>query len=144
MGESAALPLRYYATNVGGTVTLLRLLEKYNCRKVVFSSSATVYGDPSVNSSSDSESIHEEIPLGPTSPYGRTKFFAEEILRDVASSAPGKWKICILRYFNPFGCHPSGDIGEDPTGIPNNLVPFILQVPLSSLFSFFKCWQMLL
>lgn len=121
VGESVSKPLAYYDCNVGGTTALLEVLQSRNVNNFVFSSSATVYGDP------------EELPLRETarlqamSPYGRTKLFIEEILRDCYASDPS-WNILILRYFNPIGAHPSGKIGEDPQGIPNNLMPFISQV----------------
>ena len=121
VGESVSKPLEYYDCNVGGTTALLEVLQRRNVNNFVFSSSATVYGDP------------EELPLRETarlqamSPYGRTKLFIEEILRDCYASDPS-WNILILRYFNPIGAHPSGKIGEDPQGIPNNLMPFISQV----------------
>ena len=121
VGESVSKPLEYYDCNVGGTTALLEVLQRHNVNNFVFSSSATVYGDP------------EELPLRETarlqamSPYGRTKLFIEEILRDCYASDPS-WNILILRYFNPIGAHPSGKIGEDPQGIPNNLMPFISQV----------------
>jgi len=121
VGESATEPLRYYDVNVGGTISLLRVLERHAVRNVVFSSSATVYGDP------DSSPIAEDAPLRPTNPYGRTKFAIELLLRDVAASDPA-WHVALLRYFNPVGAHPSGHIGEDPSGVPNNLMPFVMQV----------------
>lgn len=124
VGESVAKPLYYYRNNLSGTLNLLQLLEKYKCTNLVFSSSATVYGEPSA----DPSKIEETYLLRATNPYGRTKLFIEDILRDVAIGSPGKWKICILRYFNPVGNHTSGLIGEDPNGAPNNLFPFILQV----------------
>lgn len=124
VGESVAHPLMYYENNITGAVNLLKLMDKYECRKLVFSSSATVYGEPS----GDACAITEDFLLRCTNPYGRTKLFIEDILRDVAVSAPGKWKLCILRYFNPFGADSSGSIGENPQGIPNNLFPYILQV----------------
>lgn len=124
VGESVAQPVRYYENNLGSTLNLLKLMDQYECRNLVFSSSATVYGEPK----QDPSKITEDYELSATNPYGRTKLFIEEILRDVAISAPGMWKICLLRYFNPVGAHPSGLIGEDPNGIPNNLVPYILQV----------------
>jgi UDP-glucose 4-epimerase len=123
VGESVAHPLDYYDCNVSGTVRLLQALEKFpRVRKFVFSSSATVYGDPEVLP------IVETARLQATNPYGRTKLFIEEILRDLYASQPESWDILILRYFNPIGAHPSGLIGEDPRGIPNNLMPFIAQV----------------
>lgn len=128
MGESVQQPLRYYSNNVIGTLNLLRLMESYGVRNLVFSSSATVYGDPSPL---DPSKITEEYPLKTTNPYGTTKLQIEEICRDVAKSKAGtneRWKIILLRYFNPVGAHSSGRIGEDPKGIPNNLTPYILQV----------------
>jgi UDP-glucose 4-epimerase len=121
VGESVARPLAYYDNNVAGTVTLLRCLDAAGVRRLVFSSSATVYGDP------QSVPIREDAPTGPTNPYGRTKWMIEFILQDLASADP-RWAIGNLRYFNPAGAHPSGRIGEDPQGIPNNLLPFIAQV----------------
>lgn len=121
VGESVSNPLDYYDCNVGGTLTLLRLLEEHKIHKFVFSSSATVYGDPEMLP------IPENARLQATNPYGRTKLFIEEILRDVCI-ANEQFGVFILRYFNPIGAHPSGLIGEDPQGIPNNLMPFIAQV----------------
>ena len=121
VGESVAKPLEYYDNNVGGTVTLLEVMKKAGIDTIVFSSSATVYGDP------DFLPLREEHPLRATNPYGRTKLMIEEILRDLFVAEP-YWRIAILRYFNPVGAHPSGRIGEDPRGIPNNLMPFITQV----------------
>lgn len=126
VGESVALPLKYYDNNIGGTVALLSLLDKHDVRRLVFSSSATVYGDP------ESLPIDESAALTATNPYGRTKLFIEEILRDVAKTN-SDWKIMILRYFNPIGAHESGRIGEDPEGIPNNLMPYISQVSVGRL-----------
>src|SRR3954447_5975525 len=120
VGESVAEPLRYYEHNVAGTVQLLRAMERFDVHDLVFSSSCTVYGDP------PTMPITEDTPLGASSPYGRTKLHIEEMLRDVA--ATGGWRIALLRYFNPVGAHPSGLIGEDPVGIPNNLMPYIMQV----------------
>jgi UDP-glucose 4-epimerase len=122
VGESVANPLAYYDCNVGGAVTLLQLLQERGVSKFVFSSSATVYGEPEVLP------LVESARLQATNPYGRTKLFIEEILRDVHASNPAFWNTLILRYFNPIGAHPSGRIGEDPAGIPNNLMPFIAQV----------------
>ena len=146
VGESVAQPLRYYQHNVGGTMNLLSLLEQYRCRRLVFSSSATVYGLPEANP------IPETAKLQTTNPYGQTKLVIEEMLRDLAkappaeesaataaaagagsdaaaaSSADSGWRIVILRYFNPIGADPSGLIGEDPLGPPNNLLPFVMQV----------------
>lgn len=127
VGESVSQPLDYYHANVAGTVTLLRVLQEHQQKQqkpmnFVFSSSATVYGDPEVLP------ITEGARLSATSPYGRTKLFIEDILRDLRRSAPATWNILILRYFNPVGAHPSGRIGEDPIGKPNNLMPYISQV----------------
>ena len=121
VGESVAEPLRYYENNVAGTLVLLDVMREAGVRDLVFSSSATVYGEP------DEVPIDETAPLRATNPYGRTKLFIEEILRDVAASEEG-WRVLLLRYFNPVGAHPSGRIGEDPEGIPNNLMPFVMQV----------------
>lgn len=121
VGESVANPLEYYDNNINGTLVLLEVMKKHKCKKIVFSSSATVYGDP------HSTPIKENFPVGATTnPYGRTKYFIEEILRDVYIS-DNEFKIVLLRYFNPVGAHKSGTIGEDPNGIPNNLMPFIAQ-----------------
>lgn len=121
VGESVAIPLDYYENNIGCTLSLLQVMKKYNVKNVVFSSSATVYGDP------HTVPITEDFPLSATNPYGRTKLFIEEILRDVHRSNKD-WNIILLRYFNPVGAHISGTIGEDPKGIPNNLVPYVTQV----------------
>mmetsp|Transcript_26977 Transcript_26977/g.56497 ORF Transcript_26977/g.56497 Transcript_26977/m.56497 type:complete len:399 (-) Transcript_26977:102-1298(-) len=121
VGESVAQPLAYYDCNIGGTVQLLELLRAHQVQNFVFSSSATVYGDPEMLP------VTEAAQLSATNPYGRTKLFIEEILRDCYASDP-TWNTLILRYFNPIGAHPSGQIGEDPQGIPNNLMPFIAQV----------------
>lgn len=121
VGESVAKPLLYYDCNVGGTVNLLSALGKRNINNFVFSSSATVYGEP------EFLPLSENARLQATNPYGRTKLFIEEILRD-SHASDDKWNTLILRYFNPIGAHPSGRIGEDPQGIPNNLMPFIAQV----------------
>ncbi len=120
VGESVEKPLEYYDNNVNGTVTLCRVMQQYGCKSIIFSSSATVYGDPATTP------IKEDFPTSATNPYGRSKLFIEEILRDVYGS-DNSWKIVLLRYFNPVGAHPSGLIGEDPNGIPNNLMPFIAQ-----------------
>lgn len=122
VGESVQLPLHYYANNLQGTVNLVHCLDKFDCRAVAFSSSATVYGDP------DFVPITEVHPLRSTNPYGKTKLFIEEILGDVCIAQENKWSVALLRYFNPIGAHPSGLIGEDPQGKPNNLVPFVSQV----------------
>ena len=121
VGESVQLPLDYYENNVQGTLSLLRVMLNLGVKKLVFSSSATVYGDP------EYLPIDEVHPLDPQSPYGQTKLQIEEILRDVAK-ADQDWKIAVLRYFNPTGAHPSGLLGERPQGVPNNLMPYIAQV----------------
>ena len=115
------IPLKYYHNNLTGTLHLLNLLQEHGCKNFVFSSSATVYG---LNKEMP---VTEEAPIGATNPYGRTKLFIEEFLRDLSKSDKS-WNILILRYFNPVGAHASGKIGEDPSGIPNNLMPFIAQV----------------
>ena len=120
VGESVELPLKYYDNNVNGTAVLCEVMAEYSCKSIVFSSSATVYGDPHTTP------ITEDFPLSATNPYGRSKLFVEEILRDLYIS-DNEWKIVLLRYFNPVGAHISGTIGEDPNGIPNNLMPFIAQ-----------------
>lgn len=121
VGESVEQPLRYYNTNLGSTLTLLQSMAAHDVWDFVFSSSATVYGDPEVLP------IPETADTGPTNPYGRAKLMVEDFCRDAAASDP-RWRISLLRYFNPVGAHPSGAIGEDPTGHPNNLVPFVMQV----------------
>jgi UDP-glucose 4-epimerase len=121
VGESVDLPLDYYINNVGGSLDLLAAMQRGGVRKLVFSSSATVYGDP------PTVPIREDFALAPTSPYGRTKLMVEDILADWQAVNPD-WSIARLRYFNPVGAHPSGLIGEDPRGIPNNLMPFVAQV----------------
>jgi UDP-glucose 4-epimerase len=125
VGESVEQPLAYYDHNLGGTINLVKAVDATGVRDLVFSSSCTVYGEP------DEVPITEAAPVGAINPYGRTKLFIEELLRDVAAagSLPGRepWRIALLRYFNPVGAHPSGRIGEDPAGIPNNLMPFIMQ-----------------
>jgi UDP-glucose 4-epimerase len=121
VGESVAKPLLYYENNIAGTVNLLNVMTKYNCTNIVFSSSATVYGDPA------SVPVTESFPTMGTNPYGRTKLFIEQILTDLYKS-DSSWNVVLLRYFNPVGAHQSGLIGEDPKGIPNNLMPFIQQV----------------
>ena len=120
VGESVEKPLKYYDNNVNGTLTLCEVMQKNQCKSIVFSSSATVYGDPA------STPIKEDFPLSATNPYGRSKLMVEEVLRDLYVS-DNSWKIVLLRYFNPVGAHASGTIGEDPHGIPNNLMPFIAQ-----------------
>lgn len=126
VGESVADPVRYYSINLPATFTLVRALEEADARTIVFSSSATVYGDRNASP------VDENGSVGPTNPYGRTKLFIEEMLRDLAK-ADNRWKICNLRYFNPVGAHSSGLIGEDPLGIPNNLFPYIAQVAVGRL-----------
>ncbi len=126
VGESVSIPLHYYHNNVTGTLILCNVMEKHKVKNLVFSSSATVYGDP------DKVPINEDFPLSATNPYGRSKLMIEEILRDLYS-AERSWNIAILRYFNPVGAHSSGRIGEDPNGIPNNLLPFISQVAVGKL-----------
>ena len=126
VGESVAEPLKYYYNNLTGTFILCELMQKYGVKNLVFSSSATVYGDPI------SVPIAEEFSLSCTNPYGRTKLMIEDILRDLYI-ADNTWNIAILRYFNPIGAHISGTIGEDPNGIPNNLVPYITQVAVGKL-----------
>ena len=121
VGESCAQPLRYYHNNLTGTFNLCALLSKYNAKRIVFSSSATVYGNPA------SVPIREDFPLSTTNPYGETKLMIERILKDL-HAADNEWSVSILRYFNPIGAHHSGLIGEDPQGIPNNLLPYITQV----------------
>jgi UDP-glucose 4-epimerase len=121
VGESVAQPLRYYDNNVGGTLRLLEAMTRAEVKTLVFSSSATVYGIPDV------APVSEDAPTGPINPYGRTKLQIEHILRDVHVADPG-WRISLLRYFNPVGAHQSGDIGEDPNDVPNNLMPYIAQV----------------
>ena len=126
VGESVADPLRYWDVNVSGTRTLLAAMDAHGCRTIVFSSSATLYGYP------DSVPIPEEAAIKPINPYGHTKAAVERMLADLATSAPEQWRIACLRYFNPVGAHPSGRIGEDPLGIPNNLFPFISQVAVGA------------
>lgn len=122
VGESVREPLRYYENNVAGTVSLLRAMQAAGVRTLVFSSSATVYGDPA------SLPIREDFPLSATNPYGWSKLMMEQVLADVDHAEPGQWRIARLRYFNPVGAHESGLIGEDPQDIPNNLMPYVAQV----------------
>ena len=122
VGESVREPLRYYDNNVAGTVALLGAMRAANVRTLVFSSSATVYGDPA------SVPIREDFPLSATNAYGWSKLMMEQVLADVDASEPGQWRIARLRYFNPVGAHASGLIGEDPQDIPNNLLPYVAQV----------------
>lgn len=121
VGESVAVPLRYYRNNIAGTVTLCEAMQAHGVKNIVFSSSATVYG---MNNKSP---LTEDMPLSATNPYGSTKLMIEQILRDIHSSDP-EWSVSLLRYFNPIGAHESGLIGENPNGIPNNLMPYITQV----------------
>jgi UDP-glucose 4-epimerase len=123
VGESVEKPLMYYHNNITGTVILCDVMQRAGVKRIVFSSSATVYGIP------DSVPISEHFPTGTTNPYGRTKLMIEEILNDV-HTADNKWSVALLRYFNPIGAHESGLMGEDPNGIPNNLMPFITQVAI--------------
>ena len=123
VGESVAQPLKYYRNNIGGAVSLMQAMEAAGCRALVFSSSATVYGDPA------SVPIAEDFPRRHTNPYGHTKLVIEDMLAAQRVAQPD-WQVAVLRYFNPVGAHPSGLIGEDPAGIPNNLMPYITQVAL--------------
>lgn len=120
VGESVEKPLLYYDNNVAGTANLLGAMREAGCRRLVFSSSATVYGAP------ERCPIDESFPLSALNPYGRTKLIIEDMCRDLAASETG-WRVALLRYFNPVGAHESGEIGEDPAGIPNNLMPFVMQ-----------------
>ena len=124
--ESAALPVKYYQNNVSGSVSLLHAMLSADVKRLIFSSSATVYGDPKCLP------IDEKHPLNPTNPYGKTKLFVEQLLSDVAASDPG-WQIVSLRYFNPGGAHESGFLGEDPKGTPGNLLPYLLKVASNSI-----------
>lgn len=126
VGESVALPLRYYHNNISGSIMLFEAMKKHNVKNIVFSSSATVYG------MTEKMPISEDAELGAVNPYGRTKYMIEEILRDIYAS-DNSWNIILLRYFNPVGAHESGLIGEDPNGIPNNLMPYISQVAVGKL-----------
>ncbi len=124
VGESCAMPLEYYDNNIGGTVILCEAMKAAGCKKIVFSSSATVYGSENVSP------LKEDMPEGKTTnPYGTTKLYIERILKDLYAS-DNEWSISLLRYFNPIGAHKTGRIGEDPNGIPNNLVPYIAQVAI--------------
>lgn len=127
VGESVKQPLRYYENNVSGTLTLCQVMAEFNVKNIVFSSSATVYGDPA------SVPINEDFPVGgTTNPYGTSKYMVERCLADLCNADPD-WSATVLRYFNPVGAHASGLIGEDPNGIPNNLVPYIAQVAVGKL-----------
>ncbi|WP_018015726.1 UDP-glucose 4-epimerase GalE [Teredinibacter turnerae] len=127
VGESTQIPLRYYHTNLGGTVALCEVMEAFGVSRLLFSSSATVYGDPA------SVPILETFPTSATNPYGRSKLMVEEILRDACRVPGNDWRVGLLRYFNPIGAHPSGRLGEDPQGIPNNLLPYVAQVAVGKL-----------
>lgn len=126
VGESVSKPIEYYFNNVAGTLVLCDVMKKYRVKDIVFSSSATVYGNP------ETVPIKESFPLYATNPYGRTKLMQEEIFRDIYTS-DNEWNIILLRYFNPIGAHKSGMIGENPNGVPNNLVPYITQVAIGKL-----------
>ena len=126
VGESVEKPLLYYENNIAGTINLIKLMKEYNCKRIIFSSSATVYGSPK------SVPIREDFPLSTTNPYGSTKLMLEYILTDVAKADPD-FSVVLLRYFNPIGAHESGLIGEVPSGIPNNLMPYIMQVAVGKL-----------
>ncbi len=126
VGESVVQPLMYYDNNVAGTVALAEVMAEAGVKSLVFSSSATVYGDPA------SVPIREDFPTGPTNPYGRTKWMMEFVLSDLAAADPA-WRVALLRYFNPVGAHASGRIGEDPNGLPNNLMPYVSQVAVGRL-----------
>ena len=124
VGESVEKPLEYYENNLNGTFVLLDVMRRHNCKNIIFSSSATVYGDPAIIP------ITEECPKGQcTNPYGQTKSMLEQVMMDLQKADPD-WNIVLLRYFNPIGAHPSGKIGENPNGIPNNLMPYITQVAI--------------
>lgn len=126
VGESVQKPLMYYENNIAGTVVLLEVMAEFGVKKIVFSSSATVYG------AATEVPLREDMPLGAINPYGKTKLYIEEIMRDLYVS-DNSWSICLLRYFNPIGAHESGTIGEDPQGIPNNIMPYISQVAVGKL-----------
>ena len=126
VGESCEIPLAYFNNNITGTINLLMAMEKYNVKSLVFSSSATVYGKP------ESVPIREDFPLSVSNPYGRTKLIIEDMLRDIYR-ADASWDIALLRYFNPIGAHESGEIGESPNGIPNNLLPYVAKVATGEL-----------
>jgi len=132
VGESVEKPLEYYYNNFCGTVALLDIMRKHKCKNMVFSSSCTVYGIP------ETVPITEETPLKAISPYGRTKLFQEDMFRDISASDK-EWRVLLLRYFNPVGAHPSGQLGEHPVGIPNNLMPYIQQVALGQR-DFLRVW----
>ena len=127
VGESAEIPIEYYQNNVGGTLSLCEVMKEFEVNRLIFSSSATVYGDPA------SVPIRESFPTSATNPYGRSKLMVEEILRDLCLVPGNTWRVALLRYFNPIGAHHSGMIGEDPRGIPNNLLPYVAQVAVGKL-----------
>ena len=127
VGESNQIPMKYYRCNVAGTLSLTEVMEEFQVWKLIFSSSATVYGDPV------SVPIDESFATSATNPYGRSKLIVEEILTDIAKAPGSQWNISLLRYFNPVGAHESGLIGEDPAGIPNNLLPYVAQVAIGKL-----------
>lgn len=127
VGESVSQPLRYYQNNVAGTLTLCEVMAEFTVHQLIFSSSATVYGDPA------SVPIREDFPTGATNPYGASKLIVEEMLRDLCKAPGNPLKVSLLRYFNPIGAHLSGAIGEDPAGIPNNLLPYVAQVAVGRL-----------
>lgn len=126
VGESVAQPLLYYDNNVAGSLRLFEAMARHGCHRLVFSSSATVYGDPAT------VPIREDFPLSATNPYGRSKLMIEDMLRDLATSDP-QWRVMLLRYFNPVGAHPGGLLGEDPEGTPNNLMPYVARVAAGQL-----------
>lgn len=128
VGESVAKPLYYYDNNVMGSLALLEVMAEFDVKKIVFSSSATVYGF------SDTKPISEDAPLSPFNPYGQSKRMVEQMLEDLSAADAG-WDVALLRYFNPVGAHPSGEIGEDPNGVPNNLMPYVSQVAIGQLES---------
>jgi UDP-glucose 4-epimerase len=132
VGESVSIPLQYFHNNVSGTLVLLEVMKQHAVNNIVFSSSATVYGDVKI------VPLKEEFPLSAINPYGRTKLMIEDILRDLFRAEPD-WNIAILRYFNPVGAHPSGRIGEDPNGIPTNLMPYVAQVAVGR-HPFVRVW----
>jgi UDP-glucose 4-epimerase len=127
VGESTQIPLSYYQNNVSGTLVLAEVMQSFSVRHLIFSSSATVYGDPA------SVPIDERFPISATNPYGRSKLIVEEMMRDVCRVDESEWRVTLLRYFNPVGAHHSGLIGEDPQGIPNNLLPYVAQVAVGRL-----------
>jgi UDP-glucose 4-epimerase len=126
VGESTTKPLDYYRNNLGGLLSVCRVMQRHGVHRFVFSSSATVYGHP------ERLPLTEDAPLSATNPYGQTKLMGEQILRDLGAAAP-RWQTAILRYFNPVGAHESGRIGEDPRGLPNNLMPYVAQVAVGRL-----------